>query len=71
MLFQAGTGTIFSGVADVALEVHIIACAGFDTRHDLMLLTIVALGVLLTANKCLVLAEEALAVTKAAIMRSP
>ena len=36
-----------------------------------MLLTIVALGVLLTANKCLVLAEEALAVTKAAIMRSP
>ena len=36
-----------------------------------MLLAVVALGVLLTANEGLVLAEEALAVTEAAIMRSP
>ena len=36
-----------------------------------MLLAVVALGVLLTANEGLVLAEEALVVTEAAIMRSP
>lgn len=68
---EAGSLAICPGVTHVTLEVHLIAGTWLDSGDGLVLLTVEALAFLLSAHKGLMLAEEALRVAEASIVRCP
>lgn len=60
-----------SRVAVVTFEIDLFTVAGLSSQHKGMLLTVKALRVLLFANVGNLLAEEAIVIAMAAVVRSP